>query len=605
MKHILRYNEYLLKESVQTIQWTNSIETFIDDYKDRIKDKLVSLIMKYILNDIYPSNKDDISTEDRKKYNGLNSFDKVSFLCINYKALINRNISEKIASISDYLSDRTTDINVIRGLKTFDELYDLSVIYHKNLGVEYKDERMDEGPDTDVFITYPNGWYWINLNTDFSEDEKENMGHCGQDSGKILFSLRDDKKQSHITASYEPNQKALYQIKGKYNSKPLDEYHDKIIDMILNNKYEVNYMKIGGYRPDLDFNLQDLDKKRRNTIFKKKPILKLTDKMFVSYFKKKDYKGIVSMINNGYTGYPESNIDLYGNPSEFETFKTDCENLRIDYKKIVGYCFDISKVLNNGYFELAYIVIENRVIDSEFGKIVLGIACTKGYLDIVKMLIFDKKMNVSGTTYYVNLASEHGHIDIVKLLVENGADITSDATNECLRRASGKGYIEIVKYLIDNGVDVSIKYDRSLLDAVLSGHFEIAKLLVDNGADINKNGNIALEYAVRSGNIDIVKYLLDNGSGVSGYSDGPIQKASMEGYYEIAKLLVDNGAVKHSVVASECLKVAAKNGHYDIVKLMLDNGADVSITDNYAIRNASKNGYIDVVELLKKYGAEL
>lgn len=605
MKHILRYNEYLLKESVQTIQWTNSIETFIDDYKDRIKDKLVSLIMKYILNDIYPSNKDDISTEDRKKYNGLNSFDKVSFLCINYKALINRNISEKITSISDYLSDRTTDINVIRGLKTFDELYDLSVIYHENLGVEYKDERMDEGPDTDVFITYPNGWYWINLNTDFSEDEKENMGHCGQDSGKILFSLRDDKKQSHITASYEPNQKALYQIKGKYNSKPLDEYHDKIIDMILNNKYEVNYMKIGGYRPDLDFNLQDLDKKRRNTIFKKKPILKLTDKMFVSYFKKKDYKGIVSMINNGYTGCPESNIDLYGNPSEFETFKTDCENLRIDYKKIVGYCFDISKVLNNGYFELAYIVIENRVIDSEFGKIVLGIACSKGYLDIVKLLIFDKKMNVSGTTYYVNLASEHGYIDIVKLLVENGADITSDARNECLRRASEKGYIEIVKYLIDNGVDVSIKYDRSLLDAVLSGHFEIAKLLVDNGADINKNGNIALEYAVRSGNVDIVKYLLDNGSGVSGYSDGPIQKASMEGYYEIAKLLVDNGAVKHSVVASECLKVAAKNGHYDIVKLMLDNGADVSITDNYAIRNASKNGYIDVVELLKKYGAEL
>ncbi len=605
MKHILRYNEYLLKESVQTIQWTNSIETFIDDYKDRIRDKLVSLIMKYILNDIYPSNKDDISAEDRKKYNGLNSFDKVSFLCVYYKSLINRNISEKIASISDYLSDRTTDINVIRGLKTFDELYDLSVIYHKNLGVEYKDERMDEGPDTDVFITYPNGWYWINLNTDFSEDEKDNMGHCGQDSGKILFSLRDDKKQSHITASYDPNLKALYQIKGKYNSKPLDEYHDKIIDIILNNKYEVNYMKIGGYRPDIDFNLQDLDKKRRNTIFKKKPILKLTDKMFTSYFKKKDYTGIVSMINNGYTGYTESNIDLYGNPSEFETFKTDCENLRIDYKKIVGYCFDISKVLNNGNFELAYIAIENRAIDSEFGKSVLGIACTKGYLDIVKLLIFDKKMNVSGTTYYVNLASEHGHIDIVKLLVENGADITSDATNECLRRASEKGYIEIVKYLIDNGVDVSIKYDRSLLDAILFGHFEIAKLLVENGADINKNGNIALEYAVRSSNIDIVKYLLDNGSGVRGYSDGPIQKASMEGYYEIAKLLVENGAVKHSVVASECLKVAAKNGHYDIVKLMLDNGADVSITDNYAIRNASKNGYMDVVELLKKYGAEL
>ena len=609
MKHILNYNEYLLKESVHTIQWTNPIELFLYDYKDRIKDKLVSLVMKYILNDIYPNNKGDISADDRKTYNGLNSFDKVNFLCANYKGLVNRNISEKLASIKDYLSDTNTDMNIVRGLKTFDELFDLSVEYHENLGVVFKDEREDEGPDTDIFITYPDGWYWINLNTDYSEDEKENMGHCGQDSGKILFSLRDDKKQSHITASYDESEKALYQIKGKYNSKPLDEYHNRIVDMILNDKYEVKFMKIGSYRPDLDFNIQDLDVKKRKALYKKKPSLALNDKMFVSYFKKKDYKGIVSMVNNGYTGYVGDNIDLYDNQSQFDDFKNICDNLRIDYKKIVGYCFDIKSVLKKKFFDLAYFIIENADINKEFASSVLSYACEVGDYKTAKLIIEDKGFNVSGTTYYVNKASGYGYLDIVKLLVENGADVTSSATNDCMGNAAMNGHIDIVKYLLDNGVDVTKEYDRSLKEASYDGHFDIVKLLVENGANISGNeGFRTLEISVKNGYTDIVKFLIYKGCSIFGFSygdgDNLIEIASKKGYYEIAKILVENGAIKSQHIANKCMKYAAEKGYINIVKLMLDNGADATIVDN-GIGIASIKGYTDVVELLKKNGAKL
>ena len=390
MKYILKYNDFLLKESNENLTFTQTIDTFLNQFNDnRIEDKLSSLIMKYILNNIYTEFKNDISIEDRKTYQNLNSFDKVNFLCKNYQSIVN-NISNKLASINDFLGDNNTDINIVKSLKTFDSLYDLSVQYHDNLSVVYKKDRTDETANTDKFIEYPNGWYWINLNVDYSEDEETNMGHCGRDAGKILFSLRDDNKQSHITASYSVSEKAMYQCKGRKNRKPKDIYHEMIIDMILNDKYPVNMMKIGSYKPENDFNLLDLTETKREEIFNNKPSLKLTDKMFESYFKNKDYKGILSMVNNGYMGYTEDNITLYYTEKELIEFKKDCSKLKIDYTLLIKYCFSI---------------------------------------------IF---------------ASRNGHIEVVKLLIDNGADVTAD-DNEAIRYASRYGHIEVVKLLKKHG----------------------------------------------------------------------------------------------------------------------------------------------------------
>ena len=481
MKHLLKYTDFLIKESIDTLTFTRKIDTFLNQFNDlRIKDKLSSLIMKYILNNLYTEFKEEISIEDRKTYQTLNSFEKVNFLCKNYQNIVN-NISDKLASINDFLADNNTDINVIKSVKTFDNLYDLSVQYHDNLNVVYKNVRVDETPETDVFITYPNGWYWINLNVEYSRDEEENMGHCGRDDGKILFSLRDDNKQSHITASYSVSENALYQIKGRKNRKPKSEYHEMIIDMVLNDKYPVNMMKIGSYRPDLDFNLLDLIESKREEIFNLKPSLKLTDKMFESYFNNKDYKGILSMVNNGYIGYTGDNITLYYTEGQLIKFKEDCSKLRIDYTLLVKYCFDI------------------------------------------------------------RWASANGHLEIVKLLIDNGADVTAD-DNYAIRRASDNGHLEVVKLLIANGADVTADNNQAIRDASNNGHLEVVKLLIDNGADVNANNNEAIRWASDNGHLEIVKLLIDAGADVTADNNYAISRASDSGHTEIVELLKKHGA---------------------------------------------------------------
>jgi gas vesicle protein len=230
-------------------------------------------------------------------------------------------IQEKLNNILDYfLQNDNVDLT-----RNFLQLDQIATDWHNSLEVNYKTERLDETPDTTVFIEYPTGWYWINLNVDYSKDEAQNMGHCGNDDGKILFSLRDQDKQSHITVSYSPSEKAVYQIKGRKNSKPKSEYHQYIIDMLLNTTYEVNLMLTGGYKPKLDFNIMDLTEEQRKSLLNKKPNFIYTNKMLKLYIKNKEWSKIISMFNNGFI----SKIIL---PKEFIIY---CENNNIDLSDFI------------------------------------------------------------------------------------------------------------------------------------------------------------------------------------------------------------------------------------------------------------------------------
>ena len=541
MRYILNYKDFITENvNVEKINFTQNINKFITEFSSdkKIEDKLKSLIVKYILNDIYPNIKNDVSADDRKIYNGLNSYQKIDFLCDNYRSLINVRIDAKLASIQDYFLDNNTDINIVRSVKTFNELYELSVMYHDSLTVSYKNVREDETSDTDKFIVYPNGWYWINLNVEYSEDEAENMGHCGRDAGKILFSLRDDKKQSHITASYSPTEKALYQIKGRKNSKPKNEYHEKIIDMILNDKYEVKFMKTCNYRSDLDFSLNDISEERRNKLYKSKPSLMLTDKMFEKYFKSKDYIGILSMINNGYSRYTGSDISLYYSTYDWQEFKKDCIEQKIDYTKLLKYCFSLRDALVKGHLGMVKILIKAGA-DVTFNlNYAIGYASENGYFEIVELLIEHGADVTSNENYSIKYASENGHLEIVRLLIENGADV-SDA----LKYASENGHLEIVKLLIEHGADVTVAKNHALRMASKYGYLEIVKLLIEHGADVTCVANHALSLASENGHLEIVKLLIEHGADVTDDNNTAIKHASRNGYTEIVELLKKHGAM--------------------------------------------------------------
>lgn len=123
------------------------------------------------------------------------------------------------------------------------------------------------------------GFYWVNLKTDFSQEESDRMGHCGRDSGCILFSLRSlndvGESRSHITASYNAKEKKLLQIKGRKNSKPKAVYYRYIIDLLTNEQFPVDSLSKSTYRHENNFHLSDLTSDQLDFVFSKRKELKM------------------------------------------------------------------------------------------------------------------------------------------------------------------------------------------------------------------------------------------------------------------------------------------------------------------------------------------
>ena len=117
-------------------------------------------------------------------------------------------------------------------------------------------------------MEFDDGFYWIDLETTYCSDEADAMGHCGNtDKGTTLYSLRDRKKQPHITVSIDDKEGVIYQMKGKNNKKPIDKYHPYIVDLLINDDLEVpikgfgsEYLKAEDFNPNEDLHI-DLEKK--------------------------------------------------------------------------------------------------------------------------------------------------------------------------------------------------------------------------------------------------------------------------------------------------------------------------------------------------------
>lgn len=162
---------------------------------------------------------------------------------------------------------------------SFDEAFQKSDEWHESLDyssvINYQEKN-------EIIIDYRDqdgiGYYWCNLNTDYSSEESDRMGHCGRDSGTTLFSLRSvnyyNESKSHITVSYRATENKLEQIKGRKNSKPKNIYHKYIIDLILNDKYKVKGLKKNVYNFAANFSLDDLPQEDLDNLFKNNKDLK-------------------------------------------------------------------------------------------------------------------------------------------------------------------------------------------------------------------------------------------------------------------------------------------------------------------------------------------
>lgn len=140
--------------------------------------------------------------------------------------------------------------------------------------------RLQAGSVTDesgiVFRTYPDGFYWIDLQKSHCSQEARAMGHCGNATGR-LYSLRKNKQPS-LTGDVDRGR--LIQLRGRANTKPKAEYHDKIVDFLLNDTVGINSMSPSSYRPEQNFELKDLDFNQLNRLYQAKPRLFVPEELY-------------------------------------------------------------------------------------------------------------------------------------------------------------------------------------------------------------------------------------------------------------------------------------------------------------------------------------
>ena len=260
---------------------------------------------------------------------------------------------------------------------TFSELYNESEEWHNslNLGqgdINYKEENtiIKDFRDADG-----NGFYWVDLNTNTSDEECKRMGHCGRTgSNNNLYSLRENKKlpggkftlnKSHLTSSIGDDG-ILYQLKGPKNSKPQEEFHQYILPLFFvlgGGGEEVDFLIKGfgsEYASNLDFKITDLPDDTIKELYTQRP------ELFESYSLRSKLKemGLIEMpgLQNFVLSIPAHAIDRYvdgdwlisrrkwtdaqGNKREsksyfFETLLTDpwelWQNYNSDWESAVDY----------------------------------------------------------------------------------------------------------------------------------------------------------------------------------------------------------------------------------------------------------------------------
>lgn len=145
----------------------------------------------------------------------------------------------------------------------------------------YRQRRLLPRSDRDqVIIRCPDGLCWVDLETHVCRHEAGAMGHCGNGAGRVsdnILSLRKPitfRGQPYwypiCTFIVDPNG-MLGEMKGRSNDKPAERYHPDII-ILLRSEY-VDGIKGGGYRPENNFSLDDLDPDVAAQLLEEKPLL--------------------------------------------------------------------------------------------------------------------------------------------------------------------------------------------------------------------------------------------------------------------------------------------------------------------------------------------
>lgn len=186
---------------------------------------------------------------------------------------------------------------------TFREALTASEEWHQNREANISNKYKEKN---EIVIDYRSngiGYYWANLNTSKSEEEGDRMGHCGNKFGTTLFSLRgideNGDGRSFVTLAMDSNG-IVSEVHAKKNTKPKQIFIPYIIDFLINKKHPVKGLTLKNvYRPEENFQLEDLTPEVLNDLFEKNKDIKYNyvfgDTQIISYLQ--DSNKEIALVN--------------------------------------------------------------------------------------------------------------------------------------------------------------------------------------------------------------------------------------------------------------------------------------------------------------------
>lgn len=144
---------------------------------------------------------------------------------------------------------------------------------------EDQDRTVPHDQNADVVIDFGDGYAWYNLNKAYCPAEAKAMGHCGnsprQHSSDTILSLRrsqqvgDEEILTPVLTFILDDNGMLGEMKGRGNDKPAERYHKYIIPLLRHEA--ITGIKGGGYMPENNFNINDLDDEIKDELIAEKP----------------------------------------------------------------------------------------------------------------------------------------------------------------------------------------------------------------------------------------------------------------------------------------------------------------------------------------------
>ena len=137
-------------------------------------------------------------------------------------------LKERINSVVTTLNQNPNNYEMIKDFPAEDW-------YAANEAMEEYQSNI-ENPDQ-IIHRFDDGSYWYDLKTSRCENEASRMAHCGGSEYGRLYSLRKKDKgkkesRSYVTISYNPEDKTIYQIKGRGNDAPLEQFWKHIAEFV-------------------------------------------------------------------------------------------------------------------------------------------------------------------------------------------------------------------------------------------------------------------------------------------------------------------------------------------------------------------------------------